>query len=173
MNIPPAYGENADLDPILSRVGQGRVSTLRDRLLLIHRGMILIAVFGIISMKPFFADTPVVSGLAICFFVLMAVLNARVGLHVRRLNFSMMTVREAILEIASIRSERYRVRAIGLTLGIPLVGGMIYTFTDSFGVYVLYGCMAGALIGVVFGLLIHRRTMSIIREMEEQLRIEN
>ena len=70
MDVPPAYhGEN--VREILSRVESGRVSTLRDRLSGISRGLMAMCMAGLIIMIPYFSATPTLAFFAVCFFVFL------------------------------------------------------------------------------------------------------
>lgn len=167
LTIPPDY--HPETDDVISRVEQGRVSTLRDRLGRISRMLSLICVGGVMMMVPYLHESMLMGLLAIGFFVLMGVLHFLSYLKVMRLNFSEMTVRDAILTVGRLERNRVRLRAIGMVLGIPLVVYMCFTFTEVFGEYYLYGCICGGLVGMVIGLLINRRAVNILREMRAQL----
>ncbi len=168
MNIPPDY-RHEDTRELLSRVERGSVSTLRDRLGLISRNLSLLCITGILIMIPYFHDAPTLAILADCFFAFMGVCHMRNYRKIRNLNFSEMSVRDAIMTVGRIESERIKLRAIGMALGIPLALYMCFTITDLFGDYYLYGCLAGVVIGAVIGLIINHRATSILRKMRSQL----
>lgn len=168
INIPPDYRPD-DTRELLSRMEQGRVSTLRDRLGLISRNLSLLCFMGLLMMMPYYHDAPTLAILADCFFVFMGVCHLRNYRKIRNLNFSEMSVRDAVLTVGRLESERIKLRAIGMALGIPLAFYMCFTITDLFGDYYLYGCLAGAVIGAVIGLIINYRSNSILREMRSQL----
>ncbi|MDE6061191.1 MAG: hypothetical protein K2G00_00325, partial [Duncaniella sp.] len=65
--------------------------------------------------------------------------------------------------------NRLRLRAVGMALGIPLVLFMCFAFSEAFGKYYLYGCIAGGVAGLIIGLYINRKAVAIIREMRAQL----
>ncbi len=168
MDVPPAYhGEN--VREILSRVESGRVSTLRDRLSGISRGLMAMCMAGLIIMIPYFSATPTLAFFAVCFFVFLGAMHFRMYKKIRRLNFSQMTVKEAMTAVCIIDRDRMRQRAIGIALAIPLAFSMCLTFWNEYGDYTLYGCIAGAVIGLTIGLTINRRAVAIIREMKQQL----
>ncbi|MBD5317780.1 MAG: hypothetical protein HDS09_00730 [Bacteroides sp.] len=168
MNIPPAY-KPAGEEEILSRVERGRISTLRDRLGNISRSLSQICLLGVLVMVPYFHECPSLAILAIAFFVFMGVTHFRNYRRVSRLNFSEMTVREAMETVGIIERNRLRLRAVGMALGIPLVLFMCFTFSEAFGKYYLYGCIAGGVAGLIIGLYINRKAVAIIREMRAQL----
>lgn len=171
MSIPPDYHAGVT-DDILSRVERGRVTTLRDRLGNISRMLSQICCVGILLMIPYLHESPTLGILAIAFFIFMGVMHFRAYRRVSRLAFSEMTVREAILTVANIDRDRIRLRAIGMALGLPLAIYMCFTFSEVFGDYYLYGCIAGAVVGLGIGLFINRRAVNIIREMRAQLNPE-
>lgn len=80
-----------------------------------------------------------------------------------------MTVRESIISVGNIMQDQIRKRAIGMSLGMPLIIYMLLMFTDIFGEDYIYGCLIGVVIGAVFGLLINRKIVGIIQEMKKQL----
>lgn len=168
LNIPPAYNPGGE-EELLSRLERGRISTLRDRLGNISRSLSQICLLGILMMIPYFHESPALAILAIVFFVFMGVLHFRNYRRVSRLNFSEMTVKDAIETVGTIEHNRIRLRAIGMALGLPLVIFMCFTFSEAFGRYYLYGCIAGGVAGLIIGLYINRRAVAIIREMRAQL----
>lgn len=171
LKFPPGYvGEDAR--EIVSRVENGRVTTLRDRLGAISRQLSIFCVWGIFIMIPFFRDSPTLAILAICFFIFLGVMHYRAYRRVSSLNFSNMTVKEAIYTVSVIEERRIRLRAVGMTLAFPLTVYMIFTLSSIYGSGILYGCIAGGIIGAILGLLINRRAVSIIREMRSQLNQE-
>lgn len=170
LHFPPDYGgatgQEAD---IMTRMRAGRVSTLRNRLATISIILTAVCVAGILLMIPYVSATPTLAVLAMAFFVFIGSMHCRNYRRVMRLNFSLMTVREAMTAVCAIESSRLRLRAIGMALGLPLVFYMCFTFTEVYGHYVLYGCLCGAAIGLGFGLWINHRAVTIIREMRRQL----
>lgn len=168
INIPPDY-RNGDTRELLSRVERGRVSTLRDRLSLISRNLALLCIGGILIMIPYIHDAPTLAVLATCFFAFMGVNHMRNYRRIRNLNFSQMSVREAVMAVGNIESAKVRLRALGMGLGLPLAVYMCFTITDVLGDYYVYSCVAGAAIGAVIGLVINHRSTTILREMRRQL----
>lgn len=169
INFPQDYGGLPDPSELMSRVRAGRVSTLRDRLASISRSLAALCLMGVIIMIPYLGAMPTLAILAIGLFVFLGMMHFRNYHRVRRLNFSLMSVREALTAVCAIETSRVRLRAIGITLAVPLILYMCSTFSSLYGPAMLYGCIGGAVIGLILGLLINWRTVSIIREMRRQL----
>lgn len=169
ISFPPGYGGVPETSELMSRVRAGRVSTLRDRLASISLALTMLCLMGILVMIPYFAATPTLAILSICFFIFMGSMHFRNYRRVRRLSFSLMSVREALATVCAIETSRVRLKAIGMTLAFPLVMYMCFTFSSVYGSYMLYGCLAGAVIGAALGVIVNRKSMSIIREMRRQL----
>ncbi|MCM1077655.1 MAG: hypothetical protein NC411_09890 [Bacteroides sp.] len=165
---PDCHSDGRQSD-ILSMVERGGLTTLRDRLGNINFRLTVICVVGIMLMIPNFKESVLLGVLSIAFFIFMGLMHFLNYRRVSRLNFSEMTVRDAILAVSDIERSRVRLRAIGMTLGFPLVVFMSITYSESYGEYYLGGCIAGALIGLAFGLLINHRAVTILREMRSQL----
>lgn len=172
IKIPPAYRQD-ELSDLMAKVRRGRVSTLRDRYAAISRSMSLVCVVGILLFNPFFHEAPVLTVLAICFFILMGCLHFLTYRMVSRMHFSEMTVCEAIETVCRLDTRRVRLRALGLTLGLPLIVYMFFTLSDLFGNACLYGCMVGAVVGGAIGLIINHRCVVILREMREEISRED
>lgn len=168
LNIPPDYTGGAP-DEILSRLSRGRVMTLRDRLSRLSRVIAQICLIGVVCMVPYMHESPTLAILAMAFFVFMGVRHLMNYRRISRLNFSEMSVREAILTVSDIERARVQLRAVGMTLGFPLVIYMCFTFSERFGEYYLYGCIAGGVVGLIIGIMINRRVVNILREMRAQL----
>lgn len=168
LNFPPEYGGDATRD-FVSRVEQGRVATLRDRLSAISSRLSRVCFISILFMVPFGHDFPTLAILVDCFFIFMGVMHFIAYRRISALNFSQMTVREAIYKVSIIERNRVRLRAVGMGLGLPLVVSMVFCLSSAYGEFYLYGCIAGALLGLVIGLAINRRAVAIIREMQSQL----
>lgn len=169
IEVPPV-SPGADEREIISRVESGRVTTLRDHLCGISRGLTVICVLGIFVMVPYLSATPTVAILAMCFFIFLGLMHYRAYRKVRRINFSQMTVRDAMMIVCNIESDRIRHRAMGIALGLPLVLLMTTTLWDEYGDFTLYGCIVGAVAGVAIGLYINHRSVTILKEMKDQLR---
>ena len=167
-NLPPEY-TGSEPDEILTRMSNGRVTTLRDRLGRMSRVLAQICLLGLVVMVPYLHQSPTLAILSMAFFVFMGMSHFRNYRRISRLNFSEMSVRESMLTVADIDRDRIRLRTIGMTLGFPLVIYMCFTFTETFGHYYLYGCIAGGIVGMIMGILINRRTSAIIRELRAQL----
>lgn len=161
-------GENTR--DILSKMKAGKVNTLRDRYSSLSRGLVIVCVGGIFVSIPYLSATPTLGVLMICFFVLLGAIHMQTLWRVRRLRFSDMTIRDAMKEVCLLESNRIRKRTLGISLGLPLVFYMSMTLWDRYGDYVLYGCLAGAILGIATGLIINRRANEILRDMKSQLR---
>ena len=169
ISFPPGYGGVPETAELMSRVRAGRVSTLRDRLASISFALTMLCLMGVLIMVPYFAATPTLAILAICFFIFIGSLHLRNYLRVRRLNFSIMSVREALAAVCAIETSRVRLKAIAMTLAFPLLLYMCSTFSSLYGHLMFYGCLAGGVIGATIGFFINRKSMTIIREMRRQL----
>lgn len=168
MELPPEYSGD-ELSDIVSRIGAERVSSLRDRLGSISRNHALVCVCGGVIMIPYLAYTPVLGVVAIVFFVFMGLMHFRNYRRVIRIDFSVMTVREALAAVYIFERNRTRLRVIGMSLGLPMALWMCFSFTSVYGPYTLYACLAGAAIGVIIAVLVNRRAVCILREMRGQL----
>lgn len=169
ISFPSGYGGVPETAELMSRVRAGRVSTLRDRLASISFALTMLCLMGILVMIPYFAATPTLAILAICFYIFIGGMHFRNYRRVRRLNFSLMSTREALQTVCAIETSRVRLKAVGMTLAFPLVLYMCFTFSSVYGSYMLYGCLAGGVIGAALGLIVNRKSMAIIREMRRQL----
>lgn len=125
MNVPPA-SQTAEAE-LIARMRSGRVTTLRDRLSNLSVWLMVICAFGIIFMIPNIAATPTLAILGTCFFFLLGGMHFMAYRKVSRLNFSAMTVREAMRMVCEIESDRIRHRTIGIALGVPMVFYMCVT----------------------------------------------
>ena len=67
ISFPPGYGGVPETSELMSRVRAGRVSTLRDRLASISLALTMLCLMGILVMIPYFAATPTLAILSICF----------------------------------------------------------------------------------------------------------
>ncbi len=165
-------GHLDDEREICRQVESGRVTTLRDRLGDISLRLSLLCLAALFLMVPYIHEALLMAVLAMGFFIFMAVMHYIMYRRVSRVNFSKMTVKDAIITVSNINRERIRQRAIGMALGIPLVCYMIFTITSIFGHYSIYGCVAGAVIGLIIGLVVNHRATMILRELRQQFEQE-
>lgn len=169
LDIADGCRQDADMRELISNVKQGRITTLRDRLCAIRRRMAITCFLCILIMIPYFREATVLAILSILYFIFMGVLHLISYRQIKQMNFSLMTVRESIISVGNIMQDQIRKRAIGMSLGMPLIIYMLLMFTDIFGEDYIYGCLIGVVIGAVFGLLINRKIVGIIQEMKKQL----
>ncbi len=168
IEVPPE-GKADNTRALLDRVATGRVSTLRDRYLSISRALLLVCVSGVLISVPYMSATPMLGVLMTAYFVLLGTIHALTFLKVRDLDFSRMTIREALARVYTLERDRIRKRTIGICLGVPMVVYLTMTLWDRYGEAMLYGCILGAVIGICIGLLINYRASGILREMRAQL----
>lgn len=152
-----------------NRVVSRNVSTLRDRIYRIHLRLGFLACLGNFTMIPFAKENPWMVAYAFLFFILMAVLHFSLALWVHKLDYSRMTVKEALESVYKLENRRNQNRIIGITMAIPLVICMIYTFAYGYDPAFLWGCVAGACIGAAIGLVINHKTVAMLREMKQEL----
>lgn len=169
IEIPPASGADNPRE-FLSKVTTGRVNTLRDRYLNISRMLIVVCVCGLFISVPYFSATPTLGILMAAYFVFLGVVHAMTFFKVRDLNFSRLTIRQAIERVCIIESDRIRKRTLGIALGVPLVFYLTMTLWDRYGETILYGCIVGIFIGLGIGVVINHRASEILREMRRQLK---
>lgn len=152
-----------------SRVVSHRVTTLLQRMYRIHLRLGIVAVIGNFTMVPFAKEHPLMVVFAFSFFILMAILHLSLAFWVKKLDYSTMTVKEALESVYKLESRRNRNRVIGISLAVPLCCFMAYTFAHTYDPSILWGCFAGAILGALIGLVINHKASMMLHEMKDQL----
>ncbi len=110
-------------------------------------------------------------GVCVGYFVLMSALNFGDLRRIRRLDFGVLSAREALELIYEIERKRRRLQLIGVPLAVGVVGALLCYFADV-STYLLTGGLVGAVIGLVIGLIVDRRGRLLIKEMKRSLQEE-
>lgn len=110
-------------------------------------------------------------GVCVGYFVLMSALNFGDLRRIRRLDFGVLSAREALELIYEIERKRRRLQLIGVPLAVGVVGALLCFFANV-SAYLLTGGLVGAVIGLVIGLIMDRRGRSLIKKMKQSLQEE-
>ncbi len=151
------------------RIVSSNVTTLRSRLLHIYVLLGVMCLMGVLFMIPFVKDLPRLVVCADVFYVVVSGINFYMSSLVRRIDYSRMTVKEALEAVYKVERYKIRARMCTIVMAVPLICYMIFSFAHLYGEVVLFGCACGAVLGGVIGIIIHRRMMSVLREMRRQL----
>lgn len=151
-----------------SKVANRRVTTLRDKMYHLHVTLCVVACFATLTMVPFAKDNPWLMVSAVAFFILMAALHLSLAIWIRNLDYSRMTVKAAIQSVYEFERRRNLYRVIGICLAVSLIGYMVYVFAGE-DPALLGGCVCGAIIGILVGLMINHRSVTLLREMRREL----
>lgn len=163
-SAPPMEGM-LDLE---KRVATSRVSTLRDRIYRIHLRLSIVACLGIFTMVPFAKDEPWLAGFATLFFIIMIIMHASLAFWVHGLDYGKMTVKDALKSVYELEHKRNRNRVMAVSMALPLCCYMAYVFSNG-EPGLLVGCIAGACLGAVIGLIVNHRAVMTLREMKQEL----
>ncbi len=168
--------QSLDVDPdrealreALRRVARRDAESLRERYFKLCLRMIAVSAFGIAESVPFGRTAPTLMWCAFAFYILMAVFHVIQAVMAHNLDFGRMSVRRSIEAVCDIERMRVIKRAVGITLAIPLVVYMCTVVSDAYGPYTVYGCVAGAVVGLIAGLIINHNATTLLRRMKEQL----
>lgn len=164
IDIPPQTSGEAE-----RRAVTDRVPTLRHNLYRIFMRMVAICCFGIAVMTFHAGHHLPLFCLATAFFVAMGAVQFYLARSVRELDPAQMSVREMLERVYDIERIKSISRLCGIICGVPLIAYMCFTFASVYGNTVLWACGAGAVVGLVIGLLIHHRTSTLLRRMKEEL----
>lgn len=165
----PADTPMPEVRDLEDKVATQRVTTLRDRIYRLHIRLSIVACVAILTMVPFAKDEPWLVAFATLFFVLMAALHAATAFWVHGLDYSRMTVKDALRSVYELERRRNRNRAIGVALAVPLICYMCYTFSNGAEPAFFFGCVSGACLGVLIGLIINHKAVMMLREMKREL----
>ncbi|MCM1255847.1 MAG: hypothetical protein NC221_06990 [Duncaniella sp.] len=158
-----------DVKEMENRVVSHRVTTLLQRMYKIHLRLGIVAAIGNFTMVPFAKEHPLMVACAFAFFILMAILHLSLAFRVKKLDYSTMTVKEALESVYKLESRRNRNRVIGISLALPLCCFMAYTFAHTYDPSILWGCLVGAVLGAIIGFIINHKASMMLREMKSQL----
>ena len=172
IGIPPE-APMPEVRELENKVASCRISTLRDRIYRLHLRLGIVGCLAILTLIPFAKDNPWMVVYGSLFFILMSVLHFSLAFWVHKLDYSRMTVKEALESVYKLEMRRNQNRIIGITLAVPLICYMFYTFAYGYDIAFLGGCVAGAVIGACIALTINRRAVMMLREMKRELRIDN
>lgn len=151
------------------RVMSRKADTLRGRYYRLCLRMAALSACGIGGMIPFAHTAPVLTLLAICFFVIMACLKVWQAIEVRKIDLGAMNVRQCISAVCRLERMRVIQRVAGMTMAIPLLIYMVTVFAEAYGPFIVYGCAAGIVIGLSIGLIINRSATTLLRRMKEEM----
>ncbi|MDE6859064.1 MAG: hypothetical protein K2J65_01470 [Duncaniella sp.] len=163
-----AGGPMPDVRDLEKRVATSRVSTLRDRIYRLHIRLSILACLGIFTMVPFEKGEPWMALCAIAFFIIMMAMHASLAFWAHKLDYGRMTVKEALKSVYELEHKRNRNRVIAVVMAIPLLCYMGYTFSNG-EPGLLVGCIAGACLGALIGLMVNHRAVMTLREMKKEL----
>lgn len=150
------------------RVATSRVSTLRDRIYRIHLRLSIVACLGILTMVPLAKNEPWLVMCATLFFIIMVIMHASLAFWVHGLDYGRMTVKDALKSVYELEHKRNRNRVIAVAMALPLCCYMAYTFSNG-EPGMLVGCIAGACLGALIGLIINHKAVMTLREMKQEL----
>lgn len=171
IDVPPCGDETLKVE---RKVASGHgVRTLRGRLKRISLRLIGGCVAGVLCMIPFAPDHEVLAVAVSAFFIVMGVLHAVQYRMLSGMDPSNATMVDSIRDVCRLESFRRVRRMVGLALMVPLMVYMAMEFTDTYGAYVLPGCIAGLAVGCLAGVTVNRRATKLLREMKRQLACEN
>ncbi|MCH5325661.1 MAG: hypothetical protein J1E29_00470 [Duncaniella sp.] len=161
--------DTAGAREVEQRVARRRVQSLGGKYYSLCMRMVAVSCLGILAVSSLAKSAPLLAGLSIAFFVLMGGLQLWQAFYVKELDFGSLSVREAIMKVCRLERMRYAKRAVGMILAVPLLVYMLATFANLFGRYMLFGGLAGLIVGIFCALIVNHNANSILRRMKEQL----
>lgn len=102
------------------------------------------------------------------FFVIMGLLQGSMWLKMSEYDLGQLSVQEAIRRVVGIRKAMARRIAAGITMGVPLLAAMLWTFFSQDISLFIAGCV-GMVIGAAIGYAKWRQNVWCIRQMEREL----
>ncbi|MCM1162970.1 MAG: hypothetical protein NC339_01775 [Muribaculaceae bacterium] len=166
LNIVPSTSYCCEME---HRAARNSIPTLCNRYFALNMRLIAVCCLGILTFIPFASISPLLVYLSIIYFAIMGVMMAHQAISVRKINLSRMSVMEAINAVCCIERQRIVKRAVGLCMAIPLLLYFAVLIHEDFGDVMLYGCIAGGIVGIVLGIIINRKASRILSEMKAQL----
>lgn len=190
INTTPDYGDQLDalrsewqsLSEDLSRrfdrqtseienlITRGKIKSDRDKLLRITLIPNVFAILGILAVQIFSHTHPALMICATLYFVIMAAVRCFKAYKIKQLDPYTDTIRNTLQKVVEIKRLQSVGIMIGLSLAIPLIIWMFIVMTADYGIWALYGGIAGLLLGGFCGWMICRHTIELTRRLAEQLK---
>ncbi|MCM1349007.1 MAG: hypothetical protein NC338_06295 [Firmicutes bacterium] len=102
------------------------------------------------------------------YFLVMAIADIWILHLLQRINFSTMTVIEALEGVCRVQRSRLVTKLIGIALCIPILTMMFVQFS-SISHEIVVGGIIGAILGLAIGLLVDSNIRTHIKQMKQEL----
>lgn len=148
----------------------GRCESSRDRLRRHFRVTLIVCVAMIFIYAPVTHSVfPLwLAVLMECFFAVMGVCSFFLLRKAGQLDFSRQTVSESLDLVYSLKRSHTIVQAFGIALCIPLLV-LMFRYFSQVSLPMVYGGIAGLIVGIPIGIVRWRRQLGVLRDMREQL----
>lgn len=150
------------------KIESGTVTSARSRLLRTLRMQQVLILVGLFAIRVLWNFNPLLTGLCLLFFIIMGVLVSYEFFRLRSISFPQIPVAQARWEIYAMKRRYFWYRVVGMTLGIPLVGWMLWFFYGIDTGMFIGGC-TGAVIGLAIGISINIRRARLLRQMRREI----
>lgn len=157
---------------LMTRISRDRFAGLRGKLMARYRLMIIVCVISPVWMLLLEDVYGVGRVLNVCyasFFVITALANAYIYYLFHKIDYSIMTVKEALTATTHLEITRCRLRMLGWLMVVPLLVMMFQAFYETGQDEVIYGAWFGLIIGAIVGTIFDRKTRRLIRQMRQTL----
>lgn len=115
-------------------------------------------------------DLPIWFGWAlVAFFVMGGLMNNSLRLYLSGINLAVISAEKLAEAMCTFVDMRKRYRIIMGCMGVPLLLIYLYELSEFGDEYLLWGAVAGAVIGLAFGLLINSSARRYIRAIKDSL----
>ncbi|MCM1519968.1 MAG: hypothetical protein NC098_04205 [Lachnoclostridium sp.] len=151
------------------RMRDREVSTMRDSLSRASLRLGLVAFVSPLLMVPFWSISPALVIVTWAFFWIMSMINFRFTYIFSHLDYCKLSAKEALSQTIKIEQMRNRSKVFGISLLIPLLCFMAYTFNKMGEPYIMVGCICGVVIGLAIGIAINYHFMTTFRAMKAEL----
>lgn len=151
------------------RLRDREVTTMRDSLSRASLRLGFVAFVAPLLMVPFYSLSPALVFVTWAFFWLMSAINLRFTYIFTHLDYCRLSAKEALSQTIKIERMRNRSKILGITLLIPLLCFMAYTFNKMGEPYIMVGCISGVIIGVAIGIAVNYHFITTFRAMKAEL----
>ena len=148
----------------------GRCESSRDRLRRHFRTSIIVCAAMVVIYIPVTQSVfPLwLAVLLECFFAVMGVCSFFLYRKAGQLDFTRQTLAESLELVYSLKRSHTIVQAIGIVLCIPLLA-LMFRYFAQISMPMLYGGIAGMLVGLPIGIMRWRRQLAMLRELRSQI----
>ena len=157
---------------LMTRISRDRFAGLRGKLMARYRLMIIVCVISPVWMLLLEDVYGVGRVLNVCyasFFVITALANAYIYYLFHKIDYSIMTVKEALTATTHLEITRYRLRMLGWLMVVPLLVMMFQAFYETGQDEVINGAWFGLILGAIVGTIFDLKTRRLIRQMRHTL----